>query len=167
MGQHHGKGGEMDVLQTRLIREYEIRYPFVGAGMGFVSLAPLAAAVSAAGGMGMDRFAAMIRDLPSRTDNPLGVDLVVGASSAETRAAVDAGVDGLIVQGAQAGGHNRSTTPSERLPALAADADGRLLLAGGVIADGRAAARALSAGADGVWVGTRLLASQESNAQQE
>ena len=43
----------MDVLETRLTREYGIRYPFVGAGMGFVSLAPLAAAVTEAGGMGM------------------------------------------------------------------------------------------------------------------
>ncbi len=90
------------------------------------------------------------------------------ASLDETRAAVAAGVDGLIVQGSQAGGHNRSTTPLHRLlPAVAAEAGGRLLLAAGGIADGRSAARALAAGAHGVWVGTRLLASQESNAHLE
>lgn len=213
----------MDVLETRLTREYGVRYPFVGAGMGFVSLAPLAAAVSAAGGMGMigaigeppHRVRAMVGEVRERTSAPFGVDLVVGesaigplttpehvelcraedvpvvvfhmdtppgdwvrrlqtggtrvwkqvASIEETRAAVAAGVDGLVVQGAQAGGHNRSTTPLERLlPAVAAEAGGRLLVAAGGIADGPSAARALSSAAHGVWVGTRLLASRESNA---
>lgn len=216
----------MDVLQTRLTREYGIRYPFVGAGMGFVSLAPLAAAVSAAGGMGMigavteppDRVRAMIRAVRARTSAPFGVDLVVGesalgpltvpdhvalcraegvpvvvfhmdtppaawvrdlqaggvrvwkqvASVADAGAAVAAGVDGLIAQGAQSGGHCRAVLPLERLlPAVAAEADGRLLLAAGGIADGPSAARALAAGADGVWVGTRLLASQEAHAHPE
>jgi enoyl-[acyl-carrier protein] reductase II len=216
----------VDVLETRLTRDYGIRYPLVGAGMGFVSLAPLAAAVSAAGGMGMigavteppERVRTMIGEVRARTDRPFGVDLVVGesamgpltlpehvelcrdegvavvvfhmdtppaewvrslqaggtrvwkqvASVDEARAAVAAGVDGLIAQGAQAGGHNRSTTPLDRLlPAVAGEAGGRLLLAAGGIADGRSAAGTLAAGADGVWVGTRLLASKESNAHPE
>ncbi|WP_219420119.1 nitronate monooxygenase [Pseudonocardia nigra] len=57
--------------------------------MGFVSLAPLAAAVSAAGGMGMigavteppDRVRALVRDVRERTVEPFGVDLVVGESA--------------------------------------------------------------------------------------
>src|SRR5947209_7414963 len=40
-------------LQTRLTQEYGVTYPFVGAGMGFVSLPPLVAAVSNAGGIGV------------------------------------------------------------------------------------------------------------------
>lgn len=216
----------MDVLETRLTREYGSRYPFVGAGMGFVSLAPLAAAVSEAGGIGMigavteppERVQAMVRDVRKRTGAPFGVDFVVAesamgpltvldhlsacreegveiivfhmdtppaawvryaqaggarvwkqvASVEEARAAVAAGVDGLIAQGAQSGGHCRAVLPLDRLlPAVTEVAGGRLVLAAGGIGDGRSAARALAAGADGVWVGTRLLASREANAHPE
>jgi nitronate monooxygenase len=40
-------------LETRLTREYGIRHPFVGAGMGFVAHERLAAAVTNAGGLGV------------------------------------------------------------------------------------------------------------------
>ena len=83
-------------------------------------------------------------------------------------AAVELDVDGLVVQGAEAGGHARSTTPlltllggmRERYPDL-------LLLAAGGIANGERAAAALRAGADGVWVGSRLVASEEAHAHPE
>jgi enoyl-[acyl-carrier protein] reductase II len=42
-----------------------------------------------------------------------------------------------------------------------------LLLAAGGISDGTAAAAALRAGADGVWVGTSLVAAVEANAHPE
>jgi nitronate monooxygenase len=42
-----------------------------------------------------------------------------------------------------------------------------IVLAAGGIADGRDVVRALARGADGVWVGTRLAASLESNAHDE
>ncbi len=75
------------------------------------------------------------------------------------------GVDGLIVQGRQAAGHNRGTVSTLKLVRevrpLARDVT---LLAAGGIADGPSAARALFHGADGVWVGTRMVASVEANA---
>lgn len=81
------------------------------------------------------------------------------------RQALDWGADGLIAQGRQAGGHNRSTVPTLKLlrevRPLARDVT---LLAAGGIADGLSAARALYHGADGVWVGTRLVASVEAYA---
>ena len=40
-------------LQTRLTREYGLRHPFVGAGMGFIAHEQLAAAVTNAGGLGV------------------------------------------------------------------------------------------------------------------
>jgi enoyl-[acyl-carrier protein] reductase II len=81
------------------------------------------------------------------------------------REALAAGADGLIVQGKQAAGHNRSTTPTSLLlKQLRAEAGSTLLLAAGGIADGATAARALSQGADGVWVGTRMVASVEAYA---
>ncbi|MFP2911915.1 NAD(P)H-dependent flavin oxidoreductase [Pyxidicoccus sp. 3LFB2] len=79
--------------------------------------------------------------------------------------ALELGADGLIAQGRQAGGHNRGTVPTlklvRELRALARDVT---LLAAGGIADGLSAARALFHGADGVWVGTRMVASVEANA---
>ena len=50
------------------------------------------------------------------------------------------------------------------LPAVCDVAGDCLVLAGGGIADGRTAAAALALGADGVWVGTRMLASHEADA---
>lgn len=86
-------------------------------------------------------------------------------SVAEADAAVETGVDALIVQGAEAGGHNRSEASiftlfprlRRRYPALA------MLWAGGVV-DGATMAAALMLGADAVWCGTRFLASREASA---
>lgn len=80
--------------------------------------------------------------------------------------ALTAGADGIIAQGSQAGGHNRnSTTKTQKLVRQIRDAAGpALLLASGGVADDMSAARALRAGADGVWVGTRLVASVEAYA---
>lgn len=47
------RNGGRHVLSTRLTREYGVRYPFVSAGMGFVSYPPLVTAVSNAGGIGV------------------------------------------------------------------------------------------------------------------
>jgi enoyl-[acyl-carrier protein] reductase II len=86
-------------------------------------------------------------------------------SVAEARAAMARGANALIVQGSEAGGHNRSCAGLlSLLPAVCDVAGDRLVLASGGIADGRTAAAALALGADGVWVGTRLLASHEADA---
>lgn len=86
-------------------------------------------------------------------------------SVAEARAAMTQGADALIVQGSEAGGHNRSSAGLlSLLPAVCDVAGNCLVLASGGIADGRTAAAALALGADGVWVGTRMLASHEADA---
>jgi NAD(P)H-dependent flavin oxidoreductase YrpB (nitropropane dioxygenase family) len=86
-------------------------------------------------------------------------------SVAEARAAIARGASALIVQGLEAGGHNRSSAGLlSLLPAVCDVAGDRLVLASGGIADGRTAAAALALGADGVWVGTRMLASHEADA---
>jgi NAD(P)H-dependent flavin oxidoreductase YrpB (nitropropane dioxygenase family) len=89
-------------------------------------------------------------------------------SVAEARAAMGQGAEALIVQGTEAGGHNRSSAGLlSLLPAVCDVAGDCLILASGGIADGRTAAAALALGADGVWVGTRLLASDEADAHPE
>ena len=84
----------------------------------------------------------------------------------EARKAVDAGADGLIVQGVEAGGHVRGTVPAlellERVRG-AVPANFPLLLAGGV-AERADVESALAGGAEAVVVGTRLLLSEESDA---
>src|SRR3989304_2121940 len=67
-----------------LCRLFGIRYPVVQAGMGHVADGELAAAVSAAGGMGVigtgymtpDELRAEIRMVRERTDRPFGVDIL-------------------------------------------------------------------------------------------
>lgn len=84
------------------------------------------------------------------------------------KAALDDAVDLLVVQGSEAGGHNYGTLPLfVQLPAVrdAAGPDVQILAAGGIM-DGRGVAASLALGADGVWVGTRLIASQEANIAQ-
>ena len=84
----------------------------------------------------------------------------------EAQAAHDAGADAVIVQGVEAGGHVRGTTPALRLLeeiSAAVPADYPLLLAGG-IADAEDVARALAAGAVAAVSGTRFLMSEESGA---
>lgn len=79
--------------------------------------------------------------------------------------AVDDGVDVVVAQGQEAGGHNAATLPVFALVPLVVDAVApALVLAAGGIADGRGVAAALMLGADGAWVGTRLVATGESGA---
>lgn len=87
---------------------------------------------------------------------------VVGTLAA-ARKAVDAGVDGLVVEGVEGGGFKNRFGASTMvlLPLVAAHVDVPLVAAGG-ICDARSMAAALVLGADGVQMGTRLLASTDS-----
>ena len=81
------------------------------------------------------------------------------------RAALEAGADGLIAQGLEAGGHNLGTLPLlQFLPLLTGLVGDRLLIAAGGIADGPSMAAALASGSDAVWVGTALVATDECDA---
>jgi enoyl-[acyl-carrier protein] reductase II len=88
----------------------------------------------------------------------------VGSVDAAKRA-VDDGIDVVVAQGLEAGGHNFATLPTFVLVPLVVDAVApALVLASGGIADGRGLAAALMLGADGAWIGTRLVATDESAA---
>jgi enoyl-[acyl-carrier protein] reductase II len=75
-------------LDTRLSRQFELRVPLASAGMAFVGLTDLAAAVSNAGalgvyGVGADPppvFAARVQAIRERTSAPFGVDFIVATS---------------------------------------------------------------------------------------
>jgi NAD(P)H-dependent flavin oxidoreductase YrpB (nitropropane dioxygenase family) len=215
-------------LRTKLTDSYGLEHPFVSAGMGFVGLPPLVAAVSEAGGLGVlgvapeppPVFAERIAQVRALTSKPFGVDFFLGNSPTlgpttvdghigvaiaagvelvvfhfgippaawiadlkaagiriwaqvptveDAQAALAAGLDGLVAQGQEAGGHSKSTTPLHHLLRDIREAvgDEPLVLAAGGIATGADVVVALAHGADGVWVGTRLVASEEAYAHPE
>ena len=95
-----------------------------------------------------------------------GVWIHQAGSVDEARAACDAGADAVIVQGVEAGGHVRGTTPGLALleQARAALPPGFSLLLAGGIATRADVAAALAAGAEAAVAGTRFLLSDESRA---
>lgn len=95
-------------------------------------------------------------------DAGLTVFHVVGTLRAAQKA-VDAGVDGLVVEGVEGGGFKNLAGASTMvlLPLVAAKVDVPIVAAGG-ICDSRSMAAAIVLGADGVQMGTRMLASDES-----
>jgi enoyl-[acyl-carrier protein] reductase II len=72
-----------------------------------------------------------------------------------------AGVDIIVAQGSEAGGHTGYASTMTLVPAVIDVVDQPVLAAGG-IADGRGLAASLALGAAGVWVGTRFIASPEA-----
>lgn len=203
-------------LRTPLCDLLHIEHPILLAGMGGVSYATLAAAVSNAGGYGVlgmagtspDFIRDQMREVRALTDKPFGVDLLAatpdaltasveviieeGASSfiaglgvpspiiARLKAAglkvmvvcgavkhaikaEQAGCDAVICQGGEGGGHTGlvGTLP---LVAQAVEAVKIPVVAAGGLYDGRGLAAALALGAQGVWMGTRFIASAEAHA---
>lgn len=84
----------------------------------------------------------------------------------DAEVAIDAGVDLIVAQGAEAGGHGERRATMTLVPEvadlIARRAPGTLLCAAGGIADGRGLSAALMLGADAVLVGSRLWASDEA-----
>ncbi len=217
-----------DALRTRACELLGIEYPILQAGMGLIARAPLAAAVSAAGGLGVIGAAHLgagelrgeIRAVRARTDRPFGVDILfaqvpdradptVARYNDEIRAQVEVvldervpvlvaglgnplgvvreahargmkvlavvgnvkharrlaaeGVDALVAQGHEAGGHTGRVGSAVLLPAVVDAVDLPVIAAGG-FADGRGLVAALALGAAGVWMGTRFVASAEATA---
>jgi NAD(P)H-dependent flavin oxidoreductase YrpB (nitropropane dioxygenase family) len=74
---------------------------------------------------------------------------------------IDAGVDLLIAQGTEAGGHTGTIATMVLTPEIVQIASGRPVLAAGGIASGRQMAAALALGAAGVWCGSVWLSSDE------
>jgi enoyl-[acyl-carrier protein] reductase II len=78
-------------------------------------------------------------------------------------AAEEAGCDVVVAQGTEAGGHTGAIAGMALIPQIV-DAVKIPVLAAGSIFDGRGLAAALAFGAQGAWIGTRFIASQEARA---
>jgi NAD(P)H-dependent flavin oxidoreductase YrpB (nitropropane dioxygenase family) len=203
----------MSRLHTRICDLFGIRYPIVQTGMGWVAGPRLAAATSAAGGLGILAAATMtlpeleraIAEVQARTDRPFGVNLrpdqadvearadllirarvkVASFAMAPSRSLVERlraggvltmptvgarrhaekmaalGVDALIAQGHEGGGHTGPVPTTLLLPQVVDAVDVPVLGAGGFF-DGRGLCAALAWGAAGIAMGTRFLLTRES-----
>jgi enoyl-[acyl-carrier protein] reductase II len=77
--------------------------------------------------------------------------------------AVEAGCDIVVAQGTEAGGHTGKVATMPLVPQIVdAVGDKVPVVAAGGIFDGRGLAAALALGADGIWVGTRFIATPEA-----
>lgn len=93
-------------------------------------------------------------------------DVLVGSMCGRVRHAADAvaaGCDLVIAQGTEAGGHTGTVATMALVPQVVDVVAGAVpVVAAGGLFDGRGLAAALSLGADGVWMGTRFIATPEA-----
>ena len=94
-------------------------------------------------------------------------NILVGSMCGKVRhavAAVESGCDFVVAQGTEAGGHTGTVATFALVPQVV-DAVGHRVpvVAAGGIYDGRGLAAALALGADGIWVGTKFIATHEAH----
>jgi len=90
---------------------------------------------------------------------------LVGTARAAAKVAA-AGADIVIAQGTEGGGHTSRVATSAIVPACVAAVGDVPVLAAGGITTGAGIAAALAMGAEGVWLGTRFVASREAFAHE-
>src|ERR1700735_3303298 len=98
----------------------------------------------------------------ARKEAGLTVFHVVPSLAAALKA-IDAGVDGLVVEGGEGGGfkNSRDVASMVLLPLVCSQVNVPVIAAGGIV-DGRSMAAAFALGAEGVQMGTRMVSSAES-----
>jgi enoyl-[acyl-carrier protein] reductase II len=95
-------------------------------------------------------------------------NILVGSMCGKVRhavAAVESGCDFVVAQGTEGGGHTGTVATIALVPQVV-DAVGKkvVVVAAGGLYDGRGLAASLALGADGVWIGTRFIATPEARA---
>jgi NAD(P)H-dependent flavin oxidoreductase YrpB (nitropropane dioxygenase family) len=148
------------VRQTRELTDK----PFgVNVSLDFDVDAQLDAALEA-GARVVSTFWGDARRLRPAIDGAGALHLHTVRSPEEARAAVEAGVDVVVAQGWEAGGHVWGEVASLPLIPAVVDAVAPVpVIAAGGIGDGRGLAAALVLGAQGAWLGTRFLTAAEAN----
>jgi nitronate monooxygenase len=154
-------GAEWLVSQIRIARESTER-PF---GVGFISHLPNArelmdVALRAGVRVIAHSFADPSPFMDAARDSG-AIVLCQVRTVEEARRAAAAGVDVVTAQGTEAGGHTGLVSTLPLVPAVVDAVAPIPVIAAGGIGDGRGIAAALMLGAEGVWVGTRFLATRE------
>ena len=203
------------MIKNRITEMLGVEYPIVQAPMGWIARAPLASAMSNAGGLGiietssgqLDEVREEIAKMADLTDKPFGVNIAQafvrdpgivdfvagqGVKFVTTSAgdpnkyckplkeagltvfhvvphlagalkAIDAGVDGLVVEGGEGGGfkNGRDVALMVLLPLIREKVDVPIIAAGGITC-GRTMAASFALGAEGVQMGTRMVSAAES-----
>ena len=94
-------------------------------------------------------------------------NILVGSMCGKVRhaiAAVESGCDFVVAQGTEAGGHTGTVATFALVPQVVDAVGDRVpVVAAGGIFDGRGLAAALALGADGIWVGTKFIATHEAH----
>lgn len=94
-------------------------------------------------------------------------NILVGSMCGKVRhatAAVASGCDFVVAQGTEAGGHTGTVATMALVPQVVDAVQGKVpVVAAGGIFDGRGLVAALALGADGVWVGTKFIATHEAH----
>lgn len=205
------------MIHTALCDLLGIPHPIIQGGMAWVATAPLVAAVSEAGGLGVIGAGnappawviQQIHDVRGRTHRPFGVNVplfspyvdqvielciqehvpvvTTGAgnpgpyleslheagikvfplvsSVALAKRLARQGIDGLVVEGHESGGHVGDVATLPLVPQIV-DAVQVPVIAAGGIADGRGIAAVLALGAVGVQMGTRFICTTECTAHE-
>lgn len=109
-------------------------------------------------GLGNPGF--MVADAHERGIKVLGIT----GNSKNAKRMADSGIDLLVAQGHEGGGHTGRIGTMALLPAAIDAAAPVPVLAAGGIGDGRGVAASLAMGCVGVWIGTRFLATDEGGA---
>jgi enoyl-[acyl-carrier protein] reductase II len=94
-------------------------------------------------------------------------NILVGSMAGKVRhavAAVETGCDFVVAQGTEAGGHTGLVATMALVPQVVDAVGDRVpVVAAGGLYDGRGLAASLALGADGVWLGTRFIATTEAH----
>ena len=166
MGMIETSSGELDQIRVEIARMHELapgRPYAVNIAQAFVRDPSIIDFVIEQGVRFVTTSAGDPRVFTERLKNAgLTVFHAVPTLRAALRA-VDAGVDGLVVEGAEGGGFKnpRDVSTMVLLPLVASRVDVPIIAAGGFL-DGRSMAAALALGADGVQLGTVMVATRES-----
>ncbi len=164
-------------LNNPLFEKLGMKYPIIQGGMAWAGTGHLAGAVSEAGGLGIigtgywkaDKVRVKVVATGAGDPSPFIEELhshdilviPVVPSVGLAKMMEKKGVDAVVAEGMESGGHIGMLTTMTLVPQVV-DALKIPVIAAGGIADGRGVAAAFMLGASGVQMGTRFLASEES-----
>jgi NAD(P)H-dependent flavin oxidoreductase YrpB (nitropropane dioxygenase family) len=121
--------------------------------------------LSARPGVISTAWSRMDQDLAGYVDQAHAIGVLtmhMVSTVAEARAAAHAGIDVIVAQGTEGGGHIGLMGTMPLVPMVVSAVTPIPVLAAGGVADGRGLAAALALGAEGVLLGTRFLATDEA-----